>query len=713
MSHDWRIGGGVHKFLRTYVKLKPKSSAQALLVLALMVLICVHLVSPQLLRLDLGLIPRPAAEQEDMHDWNLRTTIDLKRRPQSRALKAEQEIAGTNQLVAVGSEQLFQHIFQPHLDPTEKINEESLHLHPTYIGPKDIHNGKNLAISDVGRQERQPPLLLGHSKSTKVKGLRKAVNMAWKAGRKAWRDLESLSNNTNFLPPSNEKKDIPCPKSIFMEEQEIEEAHHVMKLPCGLTVGSSITVVGMPHPPHYEYKPSIGHTGDAGSALTEVSQFMFELHGPKESENDEPSRILHINPRLKGDWSEKPVIELNTFSKGHWGRSQRCDGSGSQYHETVEGLPKCEKWLQGDRDGNESSWWLRRLIERMEKPELSWRYPFSQNRSFILTVRAGLEGYHISVDGKHVTSFPYTPGLLEEITASSFISGDVDLQAIIATSLPSVLPKKFHEEIFENWQLWRAPKLHDGPISLFIGVLSASNHFAERMAMRSTWFQAEPIQLAKVVARFFVAMHPDRDVNIQMKKEAEYYGDMVILPFMDDYDLVVLKTLTICEYGVRNVSTKYIMKCDDDTFIRVDAVLDELKMVSQAENLYMGNLNMFHRPLRTGKWAVTFEEWPDEEYPTYANGPGYIISQNIARFIVTQNRKKYLELFKMEDVSMGLWVKQYQNVNGGVQYVNIWKFYQAGCEDGYILAHYQSPRQMLCLYKNLLKGDLHCCNHNR
>lgn len=55
------------------------------------------------------------------------------------------------------------------------------------------------------------------------------------------------------------------------------------------------------------------------------------------------------------------------------------------------------------------------------------------------------------------------------------------------------------------------------------------------------------------------------------------------------------------------MSTKYIMKCDDDTFVRVDAVLDELKAVSRGKDLYMGNMNMFHRPLRTGKWAVTVE----------------------------------------------------------------------------------------------------------
>ena len=38
-----------------------------------------------------------------------------------------------------------------------------------------------------------------------------------------------------------------------------------------------------------------------------------------------------------------------------------------------------------------------------------------------------------------------------------------------------------------------------------------------------------------------------------LKKEAEYFGDIVILPFMDRYELVVLKTIAICEYGVRSI----------------------------------------------------------------------------------------------------------------------------------------------------------------
>ncbi|KAF3785196.1 Polyprotein P3 [Nymphaea thermarum] len=200
-----------------------------------------------------------------------------------------------------------------------------------------------------------------------------------------------------------------------------------------------------------------------------------------------------------------------------------------------------------------------------------------------------------------------------------------------------------------------------------------------------------------------------KEVNALLKMEAEYFGDVVILPFIDRYELVVLKTVAICEYGVHNLSSEYIMKCDDDTFVRVDTVLKEIKSISSKRPLYMGNLNLFHKPLRVGKWAVTFEEWPEEVYPPYANGPGYIISGDIARFVVSRHTNRSLRLFKMEDVSMGLWVQDF-NSSSNVQYSHNWKFCQYGCMEDYYTAHYQSPRQMICLWDKLQRGRARCCN---
>jgi hypothetical protein len=53
---------------------------------------------------------------------------------------------------------------------------------------------------------------------------------------------------------------------------------------------------------------------------------------------------------------------------------------------------------------------------------------------------------------------------------------------------------------------WKARPVPEEPIQLFVGILSATNHFAERMAIRKTWMQFPAIQLGNVVARFFVAL---------------------------------------------------------------------------------------------------------------------------------------------------------------------------------------------------------------
>lgn len=58
---------------------------------------------------------------------------------------------------------------------------------------------------------------------------------------------------------------------------------------------------------------------------------------------------------------------------------------------------------------------------------------------------------------------------------------------------------------------------------------------------------------------------------------------------------------------VNVVSAKYVIKCDDDTFVRLDSVVAEIKKVPSGKSLYIGSMNIQHKPLRQGKWAVTYE----------------------------------------------------------------------------------------------------------
>ncbi|KAK6153357.1 hypothetical protein DH2020_012996 [Rehmannia glutinosa] len=555
-------------------------------------------------------------------------------------------------------------------------------------------------------------------------GTSKSVIDAIELGRNLWQELESVVKNNSdrgFSDTSssnlNNSSSInvfeKCPQSVSVTGDEFLKNGKVMVLPCGLTLGSHITIVAKPRAAHAVTNSKISKLKDEKKYVM-VSQFMMELQGLKTVEGEDPPRILHFNPRLKGDWSGKPVIEHNSCYRMQWGSSQRCEGSKSRAdEETVDGFVKCEKWSRDDDNDSEESavtWWLNWLIGRNKKETINWPFPFAEEKLFVLTLSAGLEGYHMNVDGRHVTSFPYRTGFTLEDATGLSLKGDIDVISIFAASLPSSHPSYGPQKHLDLSDRWKAPQIPDGPVELFIGILSAGNHFAERMAVRKSWMQHELIKSSRVVARFIVALHRRKEVNVEVKKEAEFFGDIVIVPYMDHYDLVVLKTVAICEYGVRTVSANYVMKGDDDTFVRVDAIINEAKKVKEDKSLYIGNMNYHHKPLRSGKWAVTNEEWPEVVYPTYANGPGYIISSDIANFILSDFEKNKLRLFKMEDVSMGLWVEKFKK-SRPVEYVHSLKFCQFGCIENYITAHYQSPRQMICLWNKLRQlGKPSCCN---
>ncbi|XP_057947967.1 hydroxyproline O-galactosyltransferase GALT2 [Malania oleifera] len=598
-----------------------------------------------------------------------------------------------------------------------KLEDNEYQNTPSMPGKESLHKEKGGSQPIKPLQHRYGritgEIMRRRNRTSDLSVLERMADEAWTFGLKAWEEVDNFTVKERGQSSILEGKPEMCPSGLWMGGEELASVDHLMFLPCGLAAGSSITVVGTPHYSHQEFVPQLAKLR-RGNALVQVSQFMVELQGLNSVDGEDPPKILHLNPRLKGDWSHRPVIEHNTCYRMQWGKAQRCDGLSPKNDDDmlVDGYRRCERWMRNDIiDSKESKTtsWFKRFIGREQKPEVTWPFPFIEGRLFILTLRAGVDGYHINVGGRHVTSFPYRMGFTLEDATGLAIKGDVDVHSIFATSLPTSHPSFSPQRILEMSPKWKAQPLPKSSIRLFIGVLSATNHFAERMAVRKTWMQSAAIKSADVVVRFFVALNPRKEVNAVLKKEASYFGDIVILPFMDRYELVVLKTIAICEYGAQNVSASYIMKCDDDTFIRVDTVLKEIEGISAKRSLYMGNLNLLHRPLRSGKWAVTYEEWPEEVYPPYANGPGYVISIDIAKFIVAQHANRSLRLFKMEDVSMGMWVEQF-NSSTTVQYSHNWKFCQYGCMEDYYTAHYQSPRQMICLWDKLARGRAHCCN---
>lgn len=160
--------------------------------------------------------------------------------------------------------------------------------------------------------------------------LHKSAKVAWEVGGKLWEELES-GKTLKALEKERKKKKTEehgsssCPLSVSLTGSDLSNRGNLMELPCGLTLGSHITVVGKPRAAHSEKDPKISMLKQGDEAV-KVSQFKLELQGLKAVEGEDPPRILHLNPRLKGDWSGKPVIEHNTCYRMQWGSAQRCEG---------------------------------------------------------------------------------------------------------------------------------------------------------------------------------------------------------------------------------------------------------------------------------------------------------------------------------------------------------------------------------------------------
>ena len=100
----------------------------------------------------------------------------------------------------------------------------------------------------------------------------------------------------------------------------------------------------------------------------------------------------------------------------------------------------------------------------------------------------------------------YSQGFSLEDSTGLSIKGDVDVHSIYAASLPTSHPSFAPQMHLELLPQWKAPPLVHVNVELFIGILSAGNHFAERMAVRKSWMQHKLIKSSNVVSRFFVAL---------------------------------------------------------------------------------------------------------------------------------------------------------------------------------------------------------------
>uniref|UniRef100_A0A1D1YU00 Putative beta-1,3-galactosyltransferase 16 n=1 Tax=Anthurium amnicola TaxID=1678845 RepID=A0A1D1YU00_9ARAE len=505
----------------------------------------------------------------------------------------------------------------------------------------------------------------------------------------AWKELVAAVETEREAAAANETgaENRHCPFSV-----SANGSSGSLEIPCGFVQDSAITVVGVPN--------------GRGS-------FQIELVGSQLPGEREAPVVLHYSVSL-GSGDEGPMIVQNTWTAKHgWGVEERCPSPGLKPNLTVDGLIRCSEHAGGTEGNVNVSTNVSEVngkksldVSKGSSP-LSVNFPFVEEHPFTATLWAGPVGFHMTVNGKRETSFAYREGLEPWMVNGVRVVGDLDL----LSSLANGLPVSEDIDLVVDVDNLKAPLLPKKRLFLLVGVFSTGNNFERRMAIRRSWMQYKAVRSGDVAVRFFTGLHKNRQVNLELWKEAQTYGDMQLMPFVDYYSLITLKTIAICIFGTKVVPAKYIMKTDDDAFVRIDEVISSLKK-SPSSGLLFGLISYDSAPHRDkdSKWFISAEEWPHASYPPWAHGPGYIISRDIAKFVVHGHQELSLQLFKLEDVAMGIWIQGFKKAGQEVNYVSDDHFHNAGCEGGYVLAHYQGPRLMLCLWEKLLtEHEPICC----
>ena len=187
--------------------------------------------------------------------------------------------------------------------------------------------------------------------------------------------------------------------------------------------------------------------------------------------------------------------------------------------------------------------------------------------------------------------------------------------------------------------------------SLLIVVITAPPNTARRSVIRQTW----TLNLPKNAKVFFAVgmKFLNSENKTALDDENKLNQDLIMLPHLEDkYDLLTDKVVEFMKWIGETSVFDYLLKVDDDTFVRVDKLVNALQLKPR-DKLYWGFFNNGSEIVKEGKWAEP-EPYICDKYVSYALGGGYVLSKDLVTYIVDNSDK--FKKFVNEDVSVGTWL---------------------------------------------------------
>ncbi|GAA6226640.1 beta-1,3-galactosyltransferase 2-like [Lates japonicus] len=124
--------------------------------------------------------------------------------------------------------------------------------------------------------------------------------------------------------------------------------------------------------------------------------------------------------------------------------------------------------------------------------------------------------------------------------------------------------------------------------------------------------------------------------------------------FQDSYQNLTIKTMMVMNWLATHCpNTSYVMKVDADIFVNVFYLIRWLRSSPQ-QGFITGSVINDGRPRRdrNSKWHISEEQYPEDSFPPYVSGAGYVFSADLAGRISWASR--FVRMIPLEDVYVGL-----------------------------------------------------------
>lgn len=197
-------------------------------------------------------------------------------------------------------------------------------------------------------------------------------------------------------------------------------------------------------------------------------------------------------------------------------------------------------------------------------------------------------------------------------------------------------------------------------LDVFIAIISWAGNHETRNAIRNAigvmlTQLSSSSAFVRIDYRFFIGSVGIHDI---VREEQRIFKDIVILSEASDgYDNLLSKVTAAMRWTVSQVSTKHIMKADDDVFLNLPALARLITDRNLPKTRFYGGraIPLGYKPIRdkNHKWNLGFDVYEGEYLPSYANGPCYIVSLDVADYIGRYAELSLLYPFRLEDVFLG------------------------------------------------------------